>query len=100
MFKTIDYKKVDIGKGSRNWKGGYYGGQLILLADQDLLLVLSEKLDLALVKAAPDQFKELAIKGNWNHPVLVGNVRVVRICGEMAAFRLSLAAEGYCLDAK
>src|SRR5262249_15137893 len=69
---------IDVQDGKRNWKGGRYGhGQLVLLRDQGLLLVLSEEGELALVRAAPDQFTELAkfpaMEGKtWNHPVLAG----------------------------
>jgi outer membrane protein assembly factor BamB len=87
---------MDLKDGKRIWQGGRYGGQLLLLADQDLLLLLSEKGNLVLVSATPDQFTEKAIfpaiKGRtWNHPVLAGDVLLVRNSLEMAAFRLSLA---------
>ncbi|HEX4947053.1 MAG TPA: PQQ-binding-like beta-propeller repeat protein, partial [Blastocatellia bacterium] len=87
---------IDLADGKRKWKGGRYGnGQMVLLAEQDLLLVISEEGELALVSATNDQYKELAkfraLDGKtWNHPVLVKDVLLVRNGEEMAAFRLSL----------
>ncbi len=92
-FDGLSLACAAVADGKRDWRGGRYGGQIILLADQDLLIVLTEKGDIALVNATPDKFTELAripaITGKtWNHPILVGNILVVRNAQEMAAFRL------------
>jgi outer membrane protein assembly factor BamB len=85
---------IDLADGGQKWKGGRYGnGQLVLLPDQDLLLVLSEDGELALVRAVAGGYGEVArfkaVEGKtWNHPVLVGDVLLVRNGAEMAAFRL------------
>src|SRR5438876_7104688 len=58
------------------WKArGYGNGQVLLLPDQNLLLILSEKGDVALVEARPDSHKEVArfkvfAGKTWNHPVI------------------------------
>jgi len=88
---------INLADGERKWKGGRYGnGQLVLLADQDVLLVISEEGELALVSATADRFTELARfpvfdAKTWNHPVLIGDTLLVRNGEEMAAFKLALA---------
>lgn len=93
-FEGSSLTCVDLKDGSRKWKEGQYGGQLLLIADQDLLLVISEKGELVLAEASPEQFTELAfykaIEGKtWNHPIIVDDILLVRNTSEMAAFRLS-----------
>ncbi len=45
---------LEVATGERTWKGGRYGnGQLLLLPDQNLLLVLSDRGKVALVEALP-----------------------------------------------
>jgi outer membrane protein assembly factor BamB len=88
---------INLEDGKRKWKGGRFGnGQLVLLADQDLMVVLSEEGELALVNATPDQFTEVArfkaLEGKtWNHPALVGDLLLTRNGEQMAAFRLPVA---------
>ncbi len=77
-FDISTFCCVDLATGKRMWRGGHYGhGQVILLADQELLLVLSEKGEAVLLKANPQRHEELghfqALHGKtWNHPVVAG----------------------------
>ena len=85
---------VDLKDGSRKWKKGRYGaGQVLLLPDQPVLLVVSEQGEAVLVAADPDQHVELgrfqAVTGKtWNHPAIAGGRLFVRSAEEMASYEL------------
>lgn len=85
---------VNLKTGQRQWAGRLYGGQLILVADMDMLLILSEAGDVILVPATPDRFSETtrfkALTGKtWNHPVVAYGRLFVRNAEEAACFELS-----------
>jgi outer membrane protein assembly factor BamB len=86
---------VSLEDGKKKWRArGYGNGQVLLLADQDLLLVLSEKGEVALVDASPDAHTERcrfqAIEGKtWNHPVVAHDRLFVRNSEEAACYQLS-----------
>ena len=67
---------IDLQTGRRLWKDGRYGsGQVLMLVDQPLLIVIAESGELVLVAANPTEHQELArfpaLKGKtWNHPAL------------------------------
>lgn len=90
---------VDAATGKRNWKGGRYGhGQVLLLADQGLLLISSEAGEAVLVEATPKRHHELArfqaIEGKtWNHPALAQGCLYIRNDQEIACYRLPTASE-------
>lgn len=83
---------VSLEDGKGKWKArGYGNGQVLLLADQDLLLVLSEKGEVALVDAVPAAHTERArfqaIEGKtWNHPVVAHGKLLVRNGEEAACY--------------
>ena len=85
---------IDLRSGKRCWKGGRYGyGQILLLPEMDLLLVISETGEAVLVKADPQQHHELgrfqAVNGKtWNHPVIAHDRLLVRNSEEAACFEL------------
>jgi outer membrane protein assembly factor BamB len=87
---------IDLKTGERKWKGGRYGkGQILLLENSGLLLILSEQGQVVLVVADPNEHREVAsfqaLEGKtWNHPVLVGDRLYVRNSQEAAAYKVQL----------
>jgi outer membrane protein assembly factor BamB len=93
-FDDSIFACVDLSDGSRKWKRGRYGkGQVLLLADSDLLLVTSEKGELVLLATDPEEHRELAtlqaLDGKtWNHPVVVGDRLYIRNANEAVCYKL------------
>jgi outer membrane protein assembly factor BamB len=96
-FDSRVFACLDLETGKRRWGGGRYGsGQVLLLADQPLLVVVTEEGELVIVAADPDQHHELgrfqAIDGKtWNHPVIAHGRLYIRNAKELACFELRLA---------
>jgi outer membrane protein assembly factor BamB len=88
---------IDLATGKRSWKAGRYGrGQVMLLADQGLLLVLSETGEAVLLAANPKRHEEVgrfqALHGKtWNHPVIAHGRLYARNAEEMACYELKPA---------
>jgi outer membrane protein assembly factor BamB len=103
-FDNNFFTCVGLADGKSTWRArGYGNGQVVLLADQGLLLVSTEKGEVVLVEATPEKHKELgrfkAIEGKtWNHPVLAHGKLFIRNGEEVACFQLAeeggKAAEG------
>lgn len=94
-FDGAFFTCVNVEDGKRLWRvRGYDTGQVLLLADQDLLLVVSEQGEVALVAATPDEHRELpgrmqAVSGKtWNHPVVAHGRLYVRNGEEAAGYEL------------
>jgi len=85
---------LDVETGERIWTGERLSGQLLLIADMDLLLVLSEKGEVVFIPAVPDGFSVTArfqaISGKtWNHPIIARGRLIVRNAQEAACFELA-----------
>ena len=84
---------LDVNTGERKWKGGRFGyGQVILASGH--LIVMSDSGELALVKASPSEYSEVArfaaIQGQtWNYPAIAGGRLFVRNANEMAAYKIA-----------
>ncbi len=93
-FDGVFFVCINLDDGKGKWRArGYGNGQVLLLADQDLLLILSEQGEVALAAANPDKHQELArfpaIEGKtWNHPVIAHGRLFVRNSEEAACFQL------------
>ena len=87
---------MDAATGERLWRGPRHGGQVLLIAEMGMLLVLNEAGEVVLVQAAPDEYHEIAkfkaIDGKtWNHPVVAHGRLFVRNSDEAACFELPAA---------
>jgi outer membrane protein assembly factor BamB len=93
-FDSGKFVCVGLDQGKEAWHArGYGNGQVLLLADQGLLLILSEEGDVALLRATPEKRDELcrfkAVDGKtWNHPVIAHGKLFVRNGEEIACFKL------------
>jgi outer membrane protein assembly factor BamB len=93
-FDNTFFCCVDAKTGEKKWRKGKYGaGQVMLVADQGMLVVLSEKGKVVLVAAKSDDLQELgsfaAIEGKtWNHPVIWQGKLYVRNSQEIACYEV------------
>jgi len=85
---------LDLDTGRRQWKKGRYGsGQVLLLDEQPLLVVVGEEGEVVLVAVNPKEHQELArfqaIEGKtWSHPTICGGRLYVRNSQEIACYEL------------
>ena len=93
-FDNTIFTCIDLEDGKRTWKGGRYEkGQALLLADAALIVVVTERGELVLLRANPERLEELAkipaLNGkSWNHPVVVGDRLYLRNADEAVCYRL------------
>lgn len=84
---------LDVNSGERKWKEGRFGyGQIIL--SNGHLIITSDQGEVALVKATPDRYTEVArfsaVEGQtWNYPAIANGRLLVRNSNQMAAYDIS-----------
>jgi hypothetical protein len=87
---------IDLQDGRRRWKQGRYGsGQVFLLSDQPLLVVVTDEGEVVLVAANPNGHQELvrfqALEGKtWSSPVIAHGRLYIRNAEEIACYEVRL----------
>jgi outer membrane protein assembly factor BamB len=105
-FDIHAFTCVGLEDGRMKWRArGYGNGQVLLLADQDLLLVLTEEGEVVLLAADPAAHRELgrfqALDGKtWNHPVVAHGKLFVRNSEEAACYQLVEISDGGLVDGR
>ena len=84
--------------GKEIWRGDDFGHGQLLLADGHLI-ILSESGEIALVKASPKSFQQIAripaLTGKtWNNPAIAGGHLYIRNSSEMVCYDISEGSTG------
>ena len=84
---------LNVDTGEQKWKDGRFGYGQVLLASGHLI-VMSDKGELALVKATPERFEEVArfsaLEGRcWNYPAIADGRLLVRNAKEMVCYDIA-----------
>ena len=85
---------LDVNTGERKWKEGRFGYGQVILASGHLVVTHGDSGEVALIKATPDKYTEVArfaaLQGRtWNHPAIADGRLLVRNASEMAAYDIS-----------
>ena len=85
---------LDVNTGERKWKEGRFGYGQVILASGHLIVTQGETGEIALIKATPDKYTEVArfaaLQGRtWNYPAIADGRLLVRNSTEMAAYDIS-----------
>jgi outer membrane protein assembly factor BamB len=85
---------IDLATGERKWKGGRYNYGQVLYASGHLIVTDGGSGEVALVRADPAQYAEVArfqaVSGKtWNVPAIAGGRLLVRNGTEMACYNLA-----------
>jgi len=85
---------LDVNTGERKWKEGRFGFGQVILASGHLIVTQGDTGEVALIKATPDRYTEVArfaaLEGRtWNYPAIGDGRLLVRNSSEMAAYDIS-----------